>query len=309
MAKILDRDSSHKLERGTAPPTPSLISVEKLISIYTAMLRCRMFQQRAAALFQQGKLDRDLPASSGREACAAAVVVDLEAEDAVSIDSVDWLPGFAKGLPAETLFRGLAPRANDHSLSVANEAQKQNIFLGESNGDRPAEVRARAEALHAARSPAIVAAFLQPGADTSISWQTVVSAAAKKNLPIVFVQHVVDGRRLPAASPGSRSKLPPALFRGVPSIAVDAADPVALYRVAHEAISRARQGRGATLLECAAIAPLGSPDPNHPAQPPDPIAVMESYLKRKGVEPERCHRQAAAEFTRDLDLATRFLVS
>lgn len=314
MAKILDTKSLHRAESVTAS-SPSLIPDQKLIAIYTMMLKCRLLQQRAAALFQQGRLDTDLHASSGREACAIAVSVDLQPEDTLSVATSDWLPPFVKGLPAETLFRALAPRANARPTSVAEEAEKRNILVHESNSDQPAIVRDRAEALYAAGKHQIVAVFLPPGAQSvdgpQNHWQKVVSAAAAKKLPIVFVQPTIDDRPSQPASNRARSKAPQALFHGIPAIAVDAADPVALYRVAYEAITRARQGRGATMLECAPIPIVNSADPvaNPPVPPPDSVSIMETYLKGKGIQPDHFSRQVVDEFSRDLDLATRFLVS
>ena len=307
MAKILDTQSSRGAETFTISSTPSLIPPEKLLAIYTTMVRCRMLQQKAASLFQQGKLDADLHASLGREACAAAVGADLQPEDTLCIASGDWLPAFAKGLPAEIIFRALAPRFNGHSTSGADEATKHNIF--DCDIDQPAIVRERAEALHAANRPAIVAAFWQHNAASLHSWQKVISAAAARKLPILFVQHAADRRSSKDSSARGRSKNPRAVFHGVPVIAVDAADPVALYRVACEAIIRARQGRGATLIECAAIPAINStaPGPDQPAPQTDAVAIMESYLKSKEISPEPSNRQVVAEFARDLDLATRFL--
>lgn len=291
------------MELTTASPVPSLIPQEKLVAIYSAMVKCRMLQQRAAALFQQGKLDADLHTSSGREACAAAVGVDLLPEDILSIAPGDWLPAFVKGLPAEIIFRALAPRVNGFSLTPANEVQKRNIL--ESQANPPAIVRDRAEAFQAEKKNAIVVALFERDS----AWQKVASAAGAKKLPIVFVQNLVDGRPARTPSGPGRNKTPRSLFHRVPVIAVDASDPVALYRVAYEAITRARQGRGATLLECAAIPIIPAEDKvaNQPVQPPDAIANMEGYLKSKGIEPDPCNRQLVAEFTRDLDLATRFL--
>ena len=309
MAKILDTKPSHRAE----PPTssaPSLISDEKLIAIYTVMLRCRMLQQRAAALFQQGKLDSDLHSSAGREASAAAVCVDLQPEDTLSIVSGDWLPAFVKGLPAEALFSALAPRINGHS-TPPTEPERRNILVHANAIDQPAAVRDRAEALHSAKKPVAIAAFLQPGERRADQWQKVVSAAAAKKLPIVFVQPGIEDRLSRAISSRGRSKPPQALFHGVPAISVDAADPVALYRVAYEAITRARQGRGATMLQCTAVPVVDLVDlaSNQPVPPPDPVSIMETYLKSKGIQPEPFHRQVVTEFTRDLDLATRFLES
>ena len=106
-----------------------------------------------------------------------------------------------------------------------------------------------------------------------------------------------------------------ATLNGIPAIAVDASDAVAIYRVACEAIARARQGRGPTLVECV-------PVPDAGALPPsaerihlqtefralnDPNLAMKDHLKRKGLWNEENFRQWVIDFERELDVATRFL--
>ena len=305
MAKILDSTPSRGPETVPESQGFSLISNQKLVAIYIAMVKCRMLQQRAATLFQQGKLDADFHASSGREACAAAVGIDLQPEDTLSIAPGDWFAAFVKGMPVEALFRTLAPRVNGHPPAAGDDAQQRNILLSHSR-DQLEMVHQRALAARASKKAAIVAAFLPPVPAAPNHWQKLMSAAAAKRLPVVFVHPVLDGGKAQPASATGKTRMPQALFHGVPTIAVDSADPVALYRVAYEAITRARQRRGATLLECAAIPPGAIPDAD-PTQPHDPVCAMETYLKRKGIQPENYSRQVVAEFTRDLDLATRFL--
>src|ERR1700722_4606991 len=110
MAKTLESKPSVGAEAIPVAEGFSLISNEKLIAIYVAMVKCRMLEQRAAALFQQGKLASDFHASSGREACAVAVGIDLQPEDTLVTAPGDWLSTFMKGLPSEALFRALAPK-------------------------------------------------------------------------------------------------------------------------------------------------------------------------------------------------------
>jgi TPP-dependent pyruvate/acetoin dehydrogenase alpha subunit len=100
----------------------------------------------------------------------------------------------------------------------------------------------------------------------------------------------------------------------MPAIAVDALDPVAVYRVAYEAILRARQGRGATLLKCSVHPSFHcTPTPDNSERPANlplsfnSVFTMETYLRRKGIEPDQHSRQIVAEFNRELNLATRFL--
>ena len=310
MAKILDTKPSPSAEPAHAAKGFSLIPNEKLIAIYSTMVKCRMLQQKAATLFQQGRLATDLRASSGREACAAAVSVDFEPEDTLSIASGDWLPSFVKGIPVSALFRLLAPQINGDSRFVSNEAQRHNIIVHEVDADQPSIVLDRAEAIHTNKKPAIVAAFLRPLACASSHWHKVMATAAARRLPIVFVHYVQDEGTFQPPSVLGKKKTNQAVFHGVPAIAVDAADPVALYRVAYEAVTRARQGRGATLLECTTVPVVPSPASSadsRTAQPNDPISAMETYLKSKGIQLEHHNREVVARFTRDLDLATRFL--
>jgi len=74
-----------------------------------------------------------------------------------------------------------------------------------------------------------------------------------------------------------------------PSIAVDGNDVVAIYRVASEAIVRARKGHGPTLIVCRRWA-AG-----------DPLMNMEKYLIHKGLFNEQRKQQVAASLSRELD--------
>ena len=89
---------------------------------------------------------------------------------------------------------------------------------------------------------------------------------------------------------------------------------MAVYRVAYEAIIRARQGRGATLLECVAhqaesksAKREAASDSEIQVNSADPVSTMEIYLETKGIEPKGHNREVVAAFNRDLELATRFL--
>jgi pyruvate dehydrogenase E1 component alpha subunit len=322
MAKIVNSKSEPKTKPAQEPKIFSLVSNEKLIAIYTAMIRCRMLQQRATALFQQGKLASDLHTSSGREATSAAIAIDLLPHDTLSPLPGDWLPAFVKGMALDALFRALASPSRQISgqpASVAPDLEQKNI-LAVDEAHRPEFIRERAVAAQAAKEGVIVAAIL-PSADEALQpWHSLLAEAASKRLPLVCM-HYGAGANRPTDAPANRkAKNPDALFHGVPAIAVDARDAVAVYRVAYEAIIRARQGRGATLLECLAD-PSGSihgnkkikgdesADEPSTANPvtTDPVSSMGIYLKRKGIEPEQHNHEIVTAFNRDLDLATRFL--
>ncbi|MGA9584641.1 MAG: thiamine pyrophosphate-dependent enzyme, partial [Terracidiphilus sp.] len=295
MAKIVKSKSERKAKPKLEPETFSLISSEKLLAIYFAMVKCRMFEQRAASLFQSGKLASDLHASSGREATSASLAIDLLPKDTLSLSPGDWLPAFVKGTTPENLFRILAfpsSQLNGKSPSPLSELEQKDIFALD-EGHRPEFVCERAIAAQAAKEGAIIAAILPSAEELIQPWHGTMAAAASKRLPIVFVHHVALVHRVAAANQSDKppangkAKYPDALVHGVPAIAVDAYDAVAVYRVAYEAIVRARQGRGATLLQCftdpgAATATRGNVGHLSVEHLPtiDPVSSMENYLLR-----------------------------
>ncbi|HJX83174.1 MAG TPA: thiamine pyrophosphate-dependent enzyme, partial [Candidatus Angelobacter sp.] len=75
----------------------------------------------------------------------------------------------------------------------------------------------------------------------------------------------------------------------MPSIIVDGNDVVAIYRVTHEAIRRAREGHGPALIHCRNIGA------------DDPLKVMENYLKQKRFWSDSWKQKIATAFNRELD--------
>ena len=108
--------------------------------------------------------------------------------------------------------------------------------------------------------------------------------AGTNRLPILFVCQA-------GLSDGPES--PKGRDFGFPGIPVDGSDVVAVYRVATEAITHARKGNGATLIEC--LTTCSGDDAET-----DPILKMEAYLSRKGLFSEKLKRDVAAGFGREL---------
>lgn len=291
----------------------SLISDEKLLAIYAAMLKWRLLEQRATELFQHGSLDSDLHVSSGREAAAVAAAVDLQEGDAVCLAPADWLPAFVRGLPLETIFRSLAPAAPQRNGSAEIETAKKNMFFHLAKVDLPKLAREQASVHARTKNGAIVEVFLPPGQRSLSSWKKTIQTAATKKLPIVFVHYADAASVLSDGKPARATASPTALYEGVPSISVDAYDPVAVYRVAYEAIVRARQLRGATLIQCLAHPPINANETDttnsESVASLDPISAMAKYLRTKGVDPDGPNTEIVGGFQRELDLATRFLNS
>jgi TPP-dependent pyruvate/acetoin dehydrogenase alpha subunit len=270
-----------KTMRQTAAPEPvsaengfSLISKQKLLQLYAAMLKSRVLEdcikaERGRSLNGHGPWQ---PAR-GREAASVGVLIDLVSEDTVASHPGSLIPLFLKGVPLGELFeagtRPIAPPFHAASQPVSSLA----------------EAVATAMANKASKNRKIAVAF--PGRDAAArrSWQQALSHASLHTLPMIFVSHSTRPLKTKLA--------------GCPAISVDGHDVVAVYRVASESITRAREGRGPTLIECRrwqSADSVHNPDNN-------PIHNMEKYLTRKGLFTAALRREIAADFRRELDAA------
>lgn len=126
--------------------------------------------------------------------------------------------------------------------------------------------------------------------DHGEAWRDALEIARTHRLPMVFVWNskthgteLGQSRRKGAAiEPGTE----------LAQITSDGNDVVAMYRVAHEAVERARRDRGPTLIECIPFQFGGS-------KHRDPLANMESYLRGKGLMRRGLRHQLLEEIARD----------
>jgi TPP-dependent pyruvate/acetoin dehydrogenase alpha subunit len=86
---------------------------------------------------------------------------------------------------------------------------------------------------------------------------------------------------------------------GVPGIPVDAADAVALYRVAQESLGRTRAGDGPVLIECLEYRTEGKGK----RAPVDPLVSMKEFLSTRQVGTEAWLKAAGDRVRRDLAAA------
>lgn len=124
-------------------------------------------------------------------------------------------------------------------------------------------------------------------------WLDALEMARVHALPLLMVCPAMD------ADLAAGKKLEPGTE--LPRITVDGYDAVAVYRVAHEGIQRARNDRGATLIECTSFRVNG----RRSAKEEDAVALMERYLKGKGMFREGAQEEIAARFAKKLKTARK----
>ena len=263
-----------KAEHNGAAPSASdnefsLISNQKLLALYTGLLTCR----------RQGTTTNGTSASiCGHEAALVGATIDLGPGDAVCSREHGVVTGFSHGAIIPTLL-----------LHPGNHAP-----AAPGNGTAPHPADTNGSSQSAARLAYTHAAIGTALANKTISNRKVAVVFSRKEasdmlrealhiatvhaLPMVFVHqpeaHADKALGKPRTSNQNHARLKTPWF---PSITVDCHDVVALYRVAFEAISRARLGRGPTLIECRPYRLKNR------IQAEDPILHMEHYLRARGL--------------------------
>jgi TPP-dependent pyruvate/acetoin dehydrogenase alpha subunit len=253
---------------GATPPEDakfSLISNEKLIALYTNLLKCR----------RGGMANGNSAAMRGREAAVVGTAIDLGPGDLVCSHEHGLLAGFSDGGTIEKLLlagnhRGAGKNgtATNGHLPLTGEAAHTHAAIGTSLANKTK------------KNGKVTVVFAEP----PDQWREALHVATIHALPMIFV-HQPDGKREKPLSERRRSngKGPPLEETPwFPSITVDGHDVVAVYRVANEAISRARLGRGPTLIECLPFRVNNKPGRNG-GHAHDPVRNMEHYLRARGL--------------------------
>jgi TPP-dependent pyruvate/acetoin dehydrogenase alpha subunit len=213
----------------------SLISNRKLLTLYNTMLTCRHIAQKAGSKQKNNKAIGTAESIFGHEAAAVGSAIDLTAQDTV-----------APTLWPDTALKAINPAA---AVAASFPLATQNA-LAEMNPQR------------------ITLIFSSRKRTSQSSWLKALALAANENLPILFVSLDAGTNSIGVEAIRLNRK-----HYALPHINVDGDDVVAVYRVASEAITHARNGHGPTLIDCQ-LSASG-----------DPIQNMQKYLIGKGLDP------------------------
>jgi hypothetical protein len=232
------------------PLTPNQL----LRDMHVAMLEARALGRR----LRTSRLE------PGLEALWAAPAIGLRghAEDLVAA------PGAG---PALDLILG----AKLKSLKRNTPADTRRLATGHPN--RLVHALGAAMALKALKQKGILLAFARASELTARQWKPLLATCVSAELPIVFVILPEPSPRVDILKLAASAKLP--------AIPVDAADPIAIYRVAQESIGRARAAGGAAMIVGISFGPKAA----------DPIALLAGQLQSRKIATRRSLEAAEAK--------------
>jgi TPP-dependent pyruvate/acetoin dehydrogenase alpha subunit len=283
-----------------------LIPNKKLRALYTAMVELRLLEEFIARLqkTQKTKPAARLHTALKEEGCFVSTLIDLEPGDLTSDAHRGVATEFLRGAKLPLLVRHITalvtnPAKGSEPASPSHSRDERNYlhlpFL-EGGLQRLNLAAGAALALKAANAGRLVVAYARPNDLDMKEWQQVLQFAGAQSLPLILVTLPETGGDTSAI--GRLSRL--ATDNGVPGILVDAADPVALYRVAQESTQRARANGGAVLMEC-----IPFPLAEKLKQPTDPIETMRRFLLSRQIVTESWMNQVSYKFRHRLENASR----
>lgn len=242
----------------------SLISNAKFRQLYELALKLQMTVRNAS-----GRKGRAIDQLRGHEAMLAGVAADLRADDVVVGTYAASVDEIQKGRVAVSLDR----RSFEERVIEA---------LCDAVGDRMR------------KTGRITVIFLDRAQGGKILTEARTLANAAK-LPVLFVE---DGQKTQKKriAPAKRTKGTPAASEHL-EIPVDTKDVIAMYRVAHESIARARDGSGPThIVGVRWQLAVSGRKRGAKAEREDALTHLEQWLIARGLPAQEWRREIVAEF-------------
>jgi pyruvate dehydrogenase E1 component alpha subunit len=282
------------------------ISPDELRRIHRAMLLGRRLDERMVRLQRQGRIGTFAPIK-GQEAAQIGSVVTLAPTDWMVPSFRETAAMLWRGWPIEKLLlffagylEGGQPGAAQHDLPITIPVATQLphavglAYAAQYRGDE-----------------AVIMAYFGDGATSEGDFHEAMNFAGVWHLPIVFVcQNNQWAISVPVKKQThSRTIAQKALAYGLPGLQVDGNDVLAVYAASREAVQRAREGDGPTLIECVTYR-LGvhttADDPTkyrseeevREWERKDPLTRFGAYLEKKNLLEAGLEEQIEAEIVR-----------
>ena len=232
------------------------IPIDKILDIYTRVLRIRRFEEEVGKLFKQGQLPGFVHLYIGEEAVAAGVCAALNDQDTIISTHRGHGHVIAKGGDIKRMMAELFGKATGYckgkggSMHIADFEIGMLGACGIVGGGLPIAVGAGLSAWYSGSQRVSVGFFGDGGANEG-SFHESLNLASALTLPVIFV---CENNRYGEFTPASRAmNIEDIAIRaagyGIPGIIADGTDALEMYRVTLEAVQRARAGHGPTLIE------------------------------------------------------------
>jgi TPP-dependent pyruvate/acetoin dehydrogenase alpha subunit len=293
------RKASAKKQQSESEVLPVLNS-DKLKELYAVMVKCRLLTEHVhGAQTAKQKAGHSV---SGFEAALVGAGAHLHAKDCIALEHGSFVASLIKGTSLNLILAQtrVQPTSNGTGKSASPKKAGGTAALSMD------AVMALAAEMKGKNAVMLMFCTQHPAALLFDS--EAMAVAATQKLPLVcLVESSLDSRlELPNQNASGPYIAADASF--YPRIPVDGCDAVGVFRVAQEAIRRAREGHGPALIECL-TSRSSAPSKNDAEQAsarftaPDPLTFMEQYLRRRDLWSDEWLQSIVAGFNKELNNA------
>jgi TPP-dependent pyruvate/acetoin dehydrogenase alpha subunit len=228
-----------------------------LLDLYRTMLTIRRFEERCNALFMQGRIPSTLHLYVGQEAVAAGVCSVLRRDDYITSTHRPHGHAIAKGVEPRAIMAELFAKATGCCKAKGGSMHVGDIRVGMPpaiaivGAGAPIAAGIGLSAKMRGTDQVAVCFFGEGGANEGVMHEAMNMAAIWK-LPVVYVcENNLYAASTPVALAFAIENIADrAAGYGMPGKIVDGNDVLAVREAAAEAVERARQRGGPTLIEC-----------------------------------------------------------
>lgn len=300
-------------------------SQDRMLWMYRKMVEIRQFEEAAGTLYQSGQLPGFLHLYIGEEATAVGVCAHLEDADYITSTHRGHGHLIAKGGKRDRMMAELFARTTGYCKGKGGSmhiADKATGILG-ANGVVGAGIPLAAGAGLSAKlrgTQQVAVSFFGDGATNQGVFHETLNLAAVWDLPVVFV---CENNRFGMGTPQrEHQRVEDIAVRApaydMPGVTVDGNDVLKVYDAAQEAVTRAREGGGPTLLNCDTYRfrghHIGDPGTSYrdreevqeQERKRDPIRRLAAVLTEKEGVTEAQLSAIEAELAKDLEDALAF---
>ncbi len=247
-----------------------LIPNVRMRAMFRALVETRLLSERASKTRNAIHL---IP--KGQEAAWVGPLIDLKPDDLTSLSRANWLATHIRAVGVRPTANAATSRELRSAFTDFNAEKSTRLTIAPF--DRLLCSVGMAIALKSISPQSVVTAYAAAGDLTPSEWKHFLEVAAEGDLPLIVVA-------TPNPKPVDISTVVKRMgLNTIPVVPVDAADAVALYRVAQETLLRARADGGVAIIECI---DCGS----------DPIEILGAQLIGKKICTERWVAAVAPAF-------------
>ena len=301
------------------------LSKETPLEMYRVMLLSRRLDERAWVLHRQGKIAFHISAI-GHEAAQVGAAFALQR-------GVDWVVPYyrdltlllAMGLTPREFALGLMGKKGEPSSGARQmpshwSLRRANVVSHSSPvATQTPHASGIAWGIKMRGDTAVVLTTIGEGSTSQGEWYEGVNWAAVHKLPVIFLVEnndyaisVRQERQMAVAGVADK-----AAGLGLPGVSVDGLDALATHEAVGQAVDRARQGGGPTVVEARVhrLTPHSSDDDDRTYRPreeveamkaADPLAACQKSLREKKVLTQKLEAELETEVAAAVDDAIRF---